>query len=70
MKGRPVRVGLALAAVAVSGTAACGGGSTPRDVVRPASSAPAPAHAVTEPVYLDSSTLFAPPPDGTTPKLD
>ena len=70
MDGGCARVGLTLAAVAIGGTTACGGGASARDVVIPATSHAPSGHVVTEPIYLDSSTLFAPPPDGTTPKLD
>lgn len=72
MQRRWVRTGFALVAVAMSGTTACGSGSTEEDAVTPATSAssPAPVHVVTEAIYLDSSTLFGPPPEGTTPKLD
>jgi hypothetical protein len=70
MKRGSVRVGLAAAAVALGGGAACGAASTARDRAASAMSASPAAHVVTEPVYLDSSTLFSPPPDGATPKLD
>lgn len=72
MERRWPRVVLALAAVTVSGASACGSGrsSPARDTVVGETNPSTPAHVVTEPMYLDSSTVFAPPPEDATPKLD
>ena len=75
MEGRRGRVGLVFAAAGiVAGCTACGAGSSSATVGVDDPASPSPsgssAHTVTEPIYLDSQTLFAPPPAGTTPELD